>query len=452
MPDPRPLTGLFGKVPAHGDFVRRGLPTSFVAPWDAWLQAGIARARDAKGAAWAEVWDTAPAWRFALPAGACGPDAVAGVMLPSEDQVGRRFPITLAALLAPGAAPPSPTWFDVVEAAAMAGRAGRADADALAAAIPLPTADGAGPAVGFLPGLDMPAQDLPGAPVAPMPDPWAVGEPADAADVLGTPAALPGLGDEDLADFPSPETLPPGEGATEEGEDVLDFLTSGARTEPLTPSVEAVPAEAVPIPPFSVAAPASPDAVAGPDGDVLSFFADGGAAAEVSFPAIPEPPSGEDSTLALLIGAGAAGPVPALPPDPDRFGQSPQCPGAESLALPGTGPAAGQDTDAPAWPMAPDPWTAAPLLRPDEAPGAALPEASSAALPPADPWGTAVTWSADPAAEAAPTPSTGSSTVPPAPEGGGWWTSGGGRVPPMVWALSALPSPVDFAYLLEAEA
>ena len=32
-------TGLFGKLPAHGDFVRRHLPRSFVTPWDEWLWA-----------------------------------------------------------------------------------------------------------------------------------------------------------------------------------------------------------------------------------------------------------------------------------------------------------------------------------------------------------------------------------------------------------------------------
>ncbi|WP_198378820.1 type VI secretion system-associated protein TagF, partial [Neoroseomonas rubea] len=149
MPDPRPLTGLYGKVPAHGDFVRRGLPSSFVGPWDAWLQEAVAAARDALGPRWAEAWDAAPPWRFALPAGACGPDAVAGVMLPSADTVGRRFPVTLAALLAPGEAMPGPAWFDRVEAVACAGRAGMADADALCAAIPDPAA----PADAYPPGL-----------------------------------------------------------------------------------------------------------------------------------------------------------------------------------------------------------------------------------------------------------------------------------------------------------
>ncbi|MBW6400952.1 type VI secretion system-associated protein TagF [Roseomonas sp. HJA6] len=141
MPDALPLTGLYGKVPAHGDFVRRRLPTSFVGPWDAWLQQGMAEARERLGDRWTAVWDDAPPWRFALPAGACGPDAVAGVMLSSEDMVGRRFPITLAAILPPDGALPAPGWFAALEAAAIAGRAGRLDADGLAAAIPAPDAE-----------------------------------------------------------------------------------------------------------------------------------------------------------------------------------------------------------------------------------------------------------------------------------------------------------------------
>jgi type VI secretion system protein ImpM len=134
------IAGLYGKLPAHGDFVRRALPKSFVDPWDSWLQAGIAASREALGEAWDEAWRTGPAWRFALPAGACGPDAVAGVLVPSEDQVGRRFPLTLAAILPPGAPATEEAWFADLERLAAAGRAGKQDADALLAALPPPYA------------------------------------------------------------------------------------------------------------------------------------------------------------------------------------------------------------------------------------------------------------------------------------------------------------------------
>jgi type VI secretion system protein ImpM len=134
------VAGLYGKLPAHGDFVRRALPKSFVDPWDAWLQAGIAASRDVLGDTWDEAWRTGPAWRFALPAGACGQGAVVGVLVPSEDQVGRRFPLTLAAVLPPGQPATEEAWFADLERLAAAGRAGEQDADALLAALPPPYA------------------------------------------------------------------------------------------------------------------------------------------------------------------------------------------------------------------------------------------------------------------------------------------------------------------------
>lgn len=144
MPDAAALTaiGLYGKLPAHGDFVRRALPKSFVDPWDAWLQAGMAAARAALGEAWEDAWRDGPVWRFALPAGACGPEAVAGVLVPSVDSVGRRFPLTLAAVFAGGEGPVrvAEEWFEALERLARTGRAGGTDADGLAGALPRPVA------------------------------------------------------------------------------------------------------------------------------------------------------------------------------------------------------------------------------------------------------------------------------------------------------------------------
>lgn len=176
MPGPGALTmarlvGLYGKLPAHGDFVRRGLPPSFCGPWDAWLQAGIAAARESLGDAWEATWDHAPAWRFALPAGACGPDAVAGVMAPSADAVGRRFALTVAATRSGAADPAWPAgWFAVLEGAVQLARSGALDADALAALLPPPVAAdlAEAPAPGWwtagsaaLPGLVWPLAALP---------------------------------------------------------------------------------------------------------------------------------------------------------------------------------------------------------------------------------------------------------------------------------------------------
>lgn len=143
-------TGLLGKLPAHGDFLRRALPEDFVAPWDDWLQSGVASLRDGlEDADFAEAWDAAPVWRFLLPAGACGASRVAGVILPSEDLVGRRFPLTLAALLPAEAPAPAEAWFDQLQAAGQQARAQAQNADTLLAALPDPWADDDPPAEGW---------------------------------------------------------------------------------------------------------------------------------------------------------------------------------------------------------------------------------------------------------------------------------------------------------------
>lgn len=87
--------GFFGKLPARGDFVLSGLPRGFVSSWDVWLR----RVLPAVLGSMSDGWDGAPAWWFRLPAGVCGADPVAGVVLPSRDSVGRRFPLTVASVM-----------------------------------------------------------------------------------------------------------------------------------------------------------------------------------------------------------------------------------------------------------------------------------------------------------------------------------------------------------------
>lgn len=151
------VVGLFGKLPAHGDFVRRGLPPAFCDPLDAWLASGVVAAREALGGRFDDAWDAAPAWRFALPPGACGTHAAAGVLLCSRDAVGRRFPLVVAALGDADAG-----WFARAEGVA---RMPMHDADALLAALPIPEADGTPAPAGWWtadpPGL---AWDLPALP------------------------------------------------------------------------------------------------------------------------------------------------------------------------------------------------------------------------------------------------------------------------------------------------
>ncbi|CAO3431302.1 type VI secretion system-associated protein TagF [Azospirillum endophyticum] len=118
----QPVTGTagcFGKLPARGDFLLRGLPRSFADPWHEWLLDGLQASRAALGEAWLDRYLNAPIWRFALEVGVCGPQAAAGVMMPSVDKAGRHFPLTLVALLDPGSAvdglEADGAWFEAAE-------------------------------------------------------------------------------------------------------------------------------------------------------------------------------------------------------------------------------------------------------------------------------------------------------------------------------------------------
>lgn len=96
--------GAFGKMPAVGDFFRLSPPKGFVAVWDDWVQQTLLAAQSAFGPDWDALYMSAPIWRFSLSPGLAGPRKAQGVLMPSVDRVGRRFPLTLVAGL-PGPGP-----------------------------------------------------------------------------------------------------------------------------------------------------------------------------------------------------------------------------------------------------------------------------------------------------------------------------------------------------------
>lgn len=101
-----PGFGAFGKMPSAGDFFRLNLPAPFVSAWDGWIQQVMLAAQTRLGGDWDGHYMSAPIWRFALAAGLAGPQKMLGVLMPSVDRVGRRFPLTLAAPVeTPGPAP-----------------------------------------------------------------------------------------------------------------------------------------------------------------------------------------------------------------------------------------------------------------------------------------------------------------------------------------------------------
>src|SRR6185312_4673969 len=116
--------GFYGKLPARGDFVSRRLGHAFIEAWDAWLQRAILASREALGGDWLDCYLTSPIWRFAAAAESCGPQAAAGIVMPSVDAVGRYFPLMLGRELPPGAdlcafAAGAPAWFEALEALAL---------------------------------------------------------------------------------------------------------------------------------------------------------------------------------------------------------------------------------------------------------------------------------------------------------------------------------------------
>jgi type VI secretion system protein ImpM len=86
--------GWYGKLPGLGDFATRRLPPGFISRWDEWLQSGLHQMRGATQAA--DHSGMAPVRRFWLAPGVADTLAWGGLLMPSEDRAGRRFPLTLA--------------------------------------------------------------------------------------------------------------------------------------------------------------------------------------------------------------------------------------------------------------------------------------------------------------------------------------------------------------------
>ena len=85
---------LFGKIPAHGDFISRGLDHATHVLLDDWLSAEVARGRS-RFADFDERYVQAPPWYFVDQDGAGAWSG--GALCLSVDKVGRRFPILVAA-------------------------------------------------------------------------------------------------------------------------------------------------------------------------------------------------------------------------------------------------------------------------------------------------------------------------------------------------------------------
>jgi type VI secretion system protein ImpM len=94
-------TWLFGKLPAHGDFIARGLSPARRDELDLWLSNEMVHARDAFGAQFEDAYDAATPWLLSArdDTGAWHGAAIC----PSVDAAGRRFPIIAGAAAADAA-------------------------------------------------------------------------------------------------------------------------------------------------------------------------------------------------------------------------------------------------------------------------------------------------------------------------------------------------------------
>jgi type VI secretion system protein ImpM len=91
-------TGLYGKLPALGDFVSRRLPEPFVSAWDGWLAAVVAGFRQQAADRWPLAFDALPPYTWSLDAGVCGPFGAFVVSAPGRDRVDRRYPLSVAVI------------------------------------------------------------------------------------------------------------------------------------------------------------------------------------------------------------------------------------------------------------------------------------------------------------------------------------------------------------------
>ncbi|SIO01015.1 type VI secretion system-associated protein TagF [Vannielia litorea] len=139
--------GLFGKLPAKGDFITRALPPEVLSFWEAWLEKVMGGAKHHLGGEWGPVYEASPVWRFWIGPGVFG-HPLAGALTASLDRVGRQFPLTLVlsgmghAHPVPPLSDPMEDWYGLLERALLAAKSGHfdGDVDGFLSALPEPNA------------------------------------------------------------------------------------------------------------------------------------------------------------------------------------------------------------------------------------------------------------------------------------------------------------------------
>ncbi|MBS8225482.1 type VI secretion system-associated protein TagF [Vannielia litorea] len=139
--------GLFGKLPAKGDFITRSMPPEVLSFWEAWLEKAMSGAKHHLAGEWAQVYEASPVWRFWIGPGVFG-HAMAGALTASVDRVGRQFPLTLVLSglghnhPVPPLSDPMEDWYGLLERALLSAKTAHfdGDVDGFLSALPEPNA------------------------------------------------------------------------------------------------------------------------------------------------------------------------------------------------------------------------------------------------------------------------------------------------------------------------
>jgi type VI secretion system protein ImpM len=120
--EPQDTCGLFGKLPMQSDFISHFLPSALTDYWHGWLQSCLSVSQEQLAEQWRDYYLSAPIWRFAIMPGVVHNLGLMGVLIPSVDEVGRYFPLTIghAGQHQPWAAYlEAKQWYDQAEHAAL---------------------------------------------------------------------------------------------------------------------------------------------------------------------------------------------------------------------------------------------------------------------------------------------------------------------------------------------
>lgn len=97
-------SGCLGKLPLHGDFIRYNAGSPEVHELDHWVGEGIVHGYHELGSAWDRTFDAAPRATF-IYVSPKSRRVVTGILQPSVDKAGRRYPFLVYALLEGAVAP-----------------------------------------------------------------------------------------------------------------------------------------------------------------------------------------------------------------------------------------------------------------------------------------------------------------------------------------------------------